>query len=129
MKQPHWNETRAALRTLAPPPPEQADEAFWREFRARALPQERDASEPQPAGWWSWVPLRYAGGFAVVAAIALWATFLLRGPLAPGAAGEPLNAVHSLHVAASHSAVMILQDESSASTIVWIAEPEPDSTP
>ncbi len=113
-----WNDFRlrdALARTPRPTPGEAP--AFWATFQERARVREQAAEAAVAAGWpvfarWATA----AAGLLVMlslAGIPLW----LHHDAVPG-----YSRVQSLEVVASHSGVVIMDDEASQSTIVLIMD-------
>jgi len=130
MPKPTWKEIRDTLGKQPAPPPPAAAGQFWPDLRRRALPQPRtDSVTVSPLADWAlprWV--------AVAACIAVCVAGLLHtdlghAPTATPVAGGKPNTIQSLAVAASHSSVMILQDEDNSGTIVWITDMADTSAP
>ncbi len=90
---------------------------FWSDFRARARLRPQEDAQPaagRALSWgWRW---GLASGFAAV----LVCLAFLRG--IPQAQTSPAACINSLEVVASHSAVVIMGDEPSESTILWIVD-------
>lgn len=102
----------------ARPAPRPADE-FWPDFRARArlTPQDLpDAGPARPAIVWA-APLACAALLLVAVGLHIFST-------PPPPAGE---AIKSYEVVASHTAVIIMQDEETECTVMWVADMEPDT--
>jgi hypothetical protein len=118
MSRVSWREIRQRLRAEVPPPQSDAG-AFWSDFRAHArlVPQIGPDREPALAGrlmaWWRLAPL--AATLAILLAVALHA----RGPAA--------NRLRFLEVFASHTGVIMMDDEQRHGTILWVAGLEPDA--
>jgi hypothetical protein len=88
-------------------------DGFWSEFRMRARrSSEAPAPAMRPAAF-----LRWAAATACTVAVAGW--FLFHA--VPGAQAREADTVRSLDIVAPHSAVLMVKDESTQSTIVWIA--------
>ena len=120
MKRRSWNEIREGLGELrADRPPKPAD-AFWAEFRSRARlhPQLAPAERPAFAPARKWI---LAGACATL--LLAWAGLYIAGRPQTGG----MNTIRSLDVVASNGGVLIMDDESTQSTIVWIVDLEADS--
>ena len=90
---------------------------FWSDFRARARYRVQEQA-PQ----WSWFPVmpRWALALASMALLlSIVGVVSLRGP-----SMAVTNQINSLEVVASHGGVLIMEDESSHGTIVWIMDLE-----
>ncbi len=114
MKRIPWQKVRREMRGMAAGRQVMPAAAFWEDFRARARlhPQrtaERETDSSFVFSRWAW-----AGACATV--MALLAVLPFRGVLA----GSREGAVLSLDVETGHSAVVILDDARTRSTIVWI---------
>lgn len=113
-----WQATREALtrdRRGQPLPPE----AFWDDFRARArlrVQVSPEATNPMIVPWrnrWAW-----AGTCAVVCFAIVGIRFMGGSPAAEA------SQINSVEVIASHSGVLIMNDDSSKSAILWIVDME-----
>ncbi|MBN1672753.1 MAG: hypothetical protein JXR37_17045 [Kiritimatiellae bacterium] len=117
MKRRSWREIKAGLKSQRLPGRMSEPVSFWADFRARA--RLRVQETPLPAGA---APraLRWALAAAGVLILAGWLGF----QWLPSASAEhaPLNEIKSLEVLASHSAVLIMNDEPSQSTILWVVD-------
>ena len=114
-----WREIADGMRRCSGPARSSPGEgAFWSDFRARArlrVQEEPEARVATPA-----LALRWAAAATcalLVAASAVW----IPQRLAAGRTGGG-GVVRSLEVVAPHSAVMIMQDEASRGTIVWVVD-------
>jgi hypothetical protein len=87
-------------------------EAFWGDFRARARLRAQD--EPETRRLWLPAWPAYAKACAVLAlfAVTVWVVY-------PAGAAQPA-AVTSMEVIAPHSAVLIINDAQTDSTVLWI---------
>ncbi|MFC1453436.1 hypothetical protein ACFLSJ_08855 [Verrucomicrobiota bacterium] len=110
---PTWKQIRTALRDSRADAAMSDASDFWPEFRARAGLRSRDTvvvpvHSRAPARW------AVAAACVVLVAALTFFTVDLR------ASAAPLSSIKSLEVIASHSAVLIMNDEPSDSTILWI---------
>ena len=89
-------------------------EEFWTDFKARARLHVQDRPDPRPESspFLKW-------GLATACAAALVMLVVLRG--LPGLSGRGSH-IKSLEVVASHSAVLIMEDQPTDSTILWIVD-------
>jgi hypothetical protein len=89
-------------------------DAFWEDFRARARlrPRAAPARAAAAAAAWRW-PLAATAAAAAALLVAAYVAW-------PEAPASPEVSVKSLEVVASHSAVLIMEDEPSRGTIVWV---------
>lgn len=103
------------LLTSRPPEPMPDAESFWSDFRARAsMVHQEKAVAPAPVflsaqGW------AVATACAALLAIAVGGFFLFNGETVDRSGGKM-----TLDVVAAHSAVLVIEDEPSHGTIVWI---------
>lgn len=91
-------------------------QAFWADFRARARLMNQDQPVPVPAFSMS------TGKWALAAACAMFVAvfgglFMFHSP-----AGQEPAASMTLDVEVAHSAVLVIEDAPSQSTIVWIVD-------
>lgn len=93
---------------------------FWGDFRARA--RLRPQEETVPVGARPVPALRWAVAAACVLVMAAWVV-VHHGPTA---VSRPGASIKSLEVVASHSAVLIMSDEPSEATILWVVDMEID---
>ena len=99
------------------PAPRQPD-AFWPDFKARVdlYPQQaRVPDRPSPAMRWAW-----ASACAILLLVV--GILPLRRVLTADRSG---TTIESYAVGVAHSAVLILNDESSDSTILWVVDMAP----
>ncbi len=90
-------------------------DSFAEDFQARAKLRSQEQSVPTPRVSYGW---RWGLASACAALIVMVAG--LRMVVLPGA--EMTGTIKSIEVTAAHSAVMILDDENSDSTILWIVD-------
>lgn len=129
-----WQQIEACL-TAMPAPEPGPPEAFWERFKARAAMVPQDGAESpsaKPAPLLGFVGLQRLAALAatLMVAGALTVVILRGGSVARGAGsasevvGRGLvgqNQVQSVEVMAPNSGVMIMGDEQSSGTVVWIA--------
>ena len=116
MKNESWQDIEAALRAAGDDVPVRDADEFWHDFKAR-LKDDDVRNEPAPAPvlmFPTWMKAVACAGI-IVAAVAL-----LSPPETPTVTDAGLSEVKALDVAAAHSAVMIMTDEASQGTIVWV---------
>jgi hypothetical protein len=116
-----WRQIRANLREQPAPVARRDPDAFWSDFRARARLMRQE--QPVVVPLWRSMPMRVAYAAAVVALLAAGLALMLPG----GGAGLP-NRIKSLEVVASHSGVIIINDDTQRGTILWIADLQPDGS-
>ena len=114
MNRVHWRDVRREMRGMAAGRPAVSAAEFWEDFRARARLHPQRTAERAPAV--SFIFSRWAWAGACATVVALLAVLPFRG----GPAGSREGAVLSLDVETGHSAVVILDDARTRSTIVWI---------
>lgn len=115
MTTPTRSDIRTALSRNAAPKPRSAD-AFWEDFHAR-VPMYPQA---EPVARQRTIPISmWALGTVSAILLAVVATWALYNP-----GGDALSTVDSFEVTARHSAVMILDDAETESTILWVVDME-----
>jgi hypothetical protein len=104
---------REAMRDSGERPPIKSADAFWSSFRAHATlhPQYTPAASPALAH-------RHALRWGITATCAL--LVMVGTGVWHTTRPEPLNRVTSFEVAAQHEAVLVMDDASSHSTLLWI---------
>jgi hypothetical protein len=115
-----WHGIEKALRRQRPTGSMSAPDDFWAGFRARA-----DGLAQMPA------PPRTPATAIRVSALALCAAFLAFGALTYArrdTAEAGFNRVTSVEVDPAHSAVFIMNDAPTHSTIVWVVYRDADDT-
>lgn len=112
MKTTQWRTIRTLL-AARPAAPPAAAESFWSDFRARAAlhPQMRPERRR---------PLRPA--YLVWAGGGVCATVLTMLVLHGTGGTTPLAGISSYEVGVPHGAVMILRDQQTDATILWVSE-------
>ena len=118
MKAMRWNDVRGALRRVPAPTPLPAA-TFWEAFEAhrrlRPAPGAATAlARRLPSPWL----LSAAGACAALVVVASGLFARARGPSA--------TTVQSYDVTERHAAVLLLTDERSHATILWVAGLDPD---
>jgi hypothetical protein len=117
MNKTPWNDVKKAIRDQAgSTPPMIPAETFWSDFKARARLRHREtAAAPRRIP----IPRLALATACAIVAVAVVGTYVMMGPAAP-----PTNRIQSLEVKAAHSAVLIMDDETSDGTIVWVVDME-----
>jgi len=118
MKKTSWNRIREILGRASTPPPRTEAQAFWADFkmRARMYPQREPAAALPPRR----MPvLRWA--LAAAACVLVVAGFFMARPFERRQVAARGNVINSLEVIATHSAVLIMNDDTEPATIVWVA--------
>ena len=114
MSKRSWKEIEATLQADRPPAGMRPADAFWSDFKARARLCNQDSPAPARRS-----PSLMRWGLATACAAALAVLVVLQGlPGAPAGGSH----IKSLEVVASHSAVLIMEDEPTESTILWIVD-------
>lgn len=119
MKPVSWKKVESGLEQLeAPKPPTPAAE-FWADFKARARMAPQQSAEPavHPALAMRWALA--AACVLVLAGVTVGGFFMRPGPVGG-------TAIESLEVVASHTAVLIMNDESKPGTILWVVDMDDD---
>lgn len=112
---PHdWNSIAEGLKRTDTHVPARERAAFWSEFRALSRKYPRQDPEFRPAFLPVWVPAVACAAILIVAGLV--AAFLRPVPASDKAT------IRSLDVVASHGGVVIMSDEPSQSTILWIVD-------
>lgn len=116
-----WTEIRSDLRKSAAVKVTPAAGEFWSDFRARARLRAQDRPETTTilSPWRRWT-LASAGGL-IAALLVLTGILMLR----PRSSGE-FSQMESLQIDAPHSAVLMMNDEDTQSTTVWILDLDAD---
>ena len=117
MRKISWKETEASLRQESTGKAVRPREDFWADFRARAALRNQDAPVPAQRPWNPRLALAATCAIVLIAA----GTITFYGGFSP-AGGT--NRIQSLGVKATHSAVMIMDDKETQSTILWIVDME-----
>lgn len=119
MTKPGWREIKEGLRHSRPDATMPAPGEFWADFRARASlrHQERVVTSTALSSAQMWVLASVCA--AVVAA---WIGFRA----IHGGPDRGLSTIKSFQVLATHSAVMMVEDESTRSTVLWIVDMDSD---
>lgn len=105
--------TFEALKTLASPPPPKAPDEFWGDFRARVALHPQQAAERRlhpVAIRWAWA----AACAILLLSVGVWPLWQMQAAAPTG------TTIESYAVDVAHSAVLILNDESSESTMLWV---------
>lgn len=115
MKKTPWKDIRRELGNLHPKPGPREASAFWTDFKARA----RLHPQHEPARWSrAWPVPRWAMAAACALILVCWVGVHLSTPVQ----AAELSTINSLEVVASHGGVLIMDDEESQSTILWIVD-------
>jgi len=114
MSKRSWKEIEETLRDDRPRAGMRPAEEFWTDFKARARLHVQDRPGPRSES-----PPFLKWGLATACAAALVMLVVLRG--LPGLPGRGSH-IKSLEVVASHSAVLIMEDQPTDSTILWIVD-------
>jgi len=110
---------RSLQREATGTPPRDAD-SFWRDFRSLAPYRRREA--PGPSVRFPLLALLNPPRWALAAA-ALIIVFLAVGQfLVPAEAPEHFSRIESLEILAPHTAVVIIDDEATLSTLMWVVD-------
>lgn len=118
MKKRSDNEIDAALKAQRTDTPIREKEEFWSDFSARASLRTRELPRTPPLPFPT--ILRWAATAAcVIIAIGWFGVRMIQ----PGAGGDP-SRIESVEVMATHSAVMIIDDEPTESVILWVVDME-----
>jgi len=114
-----WKQIRGTLAEQRVAGALRSPDAFWSDFRARArlMRQEQPGSVPR----WQPLPLRMAYAAALVAVVVGGLALMI--PKVNAA-----NRIKSLEVVASHSGVIIINDEAYRGTILWITDMKTDDS-
>lgn len=117
MKKTSWKRIRDILRRTPAPAPRTDTEAFWADFKARArmVPQREPIVATRPLR----MPVLRWGLAAAACILVAVGLFMAR----PGRQQVAVrgNVINSLEVIATHSAVLIMNDDTEPATIVWVA--------
>ena len=118
-----WKQVKDSLCKMSTPVTPAPAGEFWVDFKARARlhPQHVPANDAVPR----LVVFRWA--LAAASVLVLGGLFLSGHILRPGGSGEPGTTIKSLEVVASHSAVLIMNDDKQRATILWIADMDSDA--
>jgi len=112
-----WNDLSRELRATPQATSHRPADDFWTDFKARARLHPQSVPEavtrPTPYARWS---LAAATALVLVAATL---TTLLRSPTMPAEKGDT---VRSVRVDVAHKGVMIMEDQPSRATIVWVVD-------
>jgi hypothetical protein len=119
MKKMPWKEVRRELGDLRPGGEPREAAAFWADFKARARlhPQHEPA---RPA--WGWPMPRWALAAACALVLVCGAGVYMGTPVQ----AAELSTINSVEIVASHGGVLIMDDEASQSTILWIVDMDCD---
>jgi anti-sigma-K factor RskA len=121
MKTP-WNRIEEALKEVVPTEQLSSDEDFWGDFRARAslVNQEAPSEVGRPAA----SRIRWSPALAVAAACAVVAIMVAGVTVFYDAAHDGPSVVAYVEVIASHSGVLIMNDDDTEGTILWVVDME-----
>jgi hypothetical protein len=113
-RKPAWEDIRQAMVEGAPSAAMRDADAFWSDFKGRAVRRVPDGSIAAPASGFGW-RLAVAGAclFLVVAGAA---TLLSRD------VGNGGSRVESVDVVVSHGGVLIIEDADRGGTMVWVVD-------
>ena len=110
-------EVKEGLAALPPDASLRPADEFWSDFKARAHLRRQDVPQPER----SRLGLAWAIPAACAAALLLAAGLHVFSSGSAGAGGV----IKSIEVIASHSAVLIMEDDVMESTVLWIVDMEP----
>ncbi|MCX7590937.1 MAG: hypothetical protein N2255_04845 [Kiritimatiellae bacterium] len=114
-KKNNWAPIKEALQQAAGRPHVPPSEDFWREFRARA-PNHR--FKTVAVGHSTWIPiLRWTTVGLAASLLAVLGLFL---PRLATRQTHKLSEILTVEVVASHSALFIMRDQDTKSTLVWV---------
>ncbi len=115
MKRISWREIRRELGGLQPEHGPREADAFWAEFKGRArLHPQHEPARPS----WGWPFPRWAIAAACALVFVCWVGVHLNTPVQ----AAELSTINSVEVVASHGGVLIMDDEASQSTVLWIVD-------
>jgi hypothetical protein len=120
MKKLPWKDIKEELANQRGGPPMRKAGDFWSDFKARVRLHPR--LQPEPARAFPPVA-RWALATACATIVVSW--LFLAG--VPGRAAPEKSRINSVEVVASHSAVLIMEDEPSDSTILWVVDMDIDN--
>ncbi len=115
-----WQDTKQALQKRAVTPPTPGGD-FWDDFKARARlhPQlDAESAPATPAFHFRWA---WAAACALLLVVAGGVPVVMQSQAAP-----KLSTVQTYEVGAEHSGVLIMDDEESEATILWVVDMESD---
>ncbi len=119
MKKIPWKEVRRELGQMRPEREPREADAFWAEFKARArLHPQLESARPS----WRWPVPRWALAAACALVLVCWVGVHMSTPVQ----AAELSTINSVEVVASHGGVVIMGDEASQSTILWIVDMDCD---
>ncbi|MBL7115378.1 MAG: hypothetical protein ISS35_06395 [Kiritimatiellae bacterium] len=107
-----------ALGQASSPQSNRESDEFWSDFRAHARYRVQEESLPS-LSWFPIIPRRVLAMASMALLLSIVGVVSLRGP-----SMDVSNQINSLEVVASHGGVLIMEDESSHGTIVWIMDLE-----
>ncbi len=117
-----WSEIRAGLRRECSVPEPGEAKRFWIDFRARArLGPGPEAVGSAPLRPWVW---RWRWALATVAVVGLL-VFPLTRRVGSEQTREAGSEIEAIEVFVPYSALMIMQDQESGASVVWLADLEP----
>ena len=119
MKVP-WNKVRGTIATEQSGPPPTDGNEFWSDFKARAsLANQESVADAPLHGSFHWVVAARA-----LAGVVLFAIMIAGAVFYVASREEGPNAVEYVEVIASHGGVLIMNDEESDGTILWVVDME-----
>jgi hypothetical protein len=114
-----WNKIEESLHDKKMQPETRDKESFWSDFRARVRLRSQDSTVSVRAPLiWKW---------SVATACAALVTAVVGFQLMHKPLTEATGPVKSLDVLAEHSAVIMMNDEASDATVIWVADMKIDS--
>jgi hypothetical protein len=114
-----WKQIRGVLAEQQVAGAMRSPDAFWSDFRARARLMRQE--QPGSVLRWQSLPLRLAYAAALVAVLAAGLALMIPRVNA-------VNRIKALEVVASHSGVIIINDDTHRGTILWITDLKTDDS-
>ena len=111
----HSNKLLDRLKQIQPSQPMRSREEFWSDFNARARLCMQETGQESNV-----MPLVPRWAIAGVTAMLMFAVITMK--FAGQAEGGGYSTIEHLEVTAPHSAVLVMNDEDSQSTILWVVD-------